>query len=147
MALNLFNRHPSGLHAAATARWIRNMLAVLCVALVAGTAYGHHSTANYNFDAKARQTVTGVVTYWSFTNPHSFIDLEVRAADGSVKPYKIFLTSRVALQRYGWRPDSIKVGDQVEIEGSPDRALPTELYLQRIRFADGHEWRRDEVAE
>jgi Family of unknown function (DUF6152) len=125
----------------------RRMLALLCVALVAGTAQGHHSTANYNFDAPARQTITGVVSYWSFSNPHSFIDVEVRAADGAVTPYKIFLTSRVVLQRYGWRPDSLKAGDEVEIEGSPDRVLSSELYLQRIRFPDGHEWRRDEVSE
>jgi hypothetical protein len=51
------------------------------------------------------------------------------------------------LQRYGWRPDSLKAGDAIEIEGSPDRQLPSELYLQRIVFPDGHEWRRDEVTE
>jgi hypothetical protein len=126
---------------------IKRVLAALCVALAAGTAYAHHSTANYNFDPPARQTVTGVVSYWSFSNPHSFIDLDVKGADGAVSQYKIFLTSRVVLQRYGWRPDSLKAGDEVEIEGSPDRELPSELYLQRIVFPDGHEWRRDEVTE
>lgn len=125
----------------------RSLLSVLCLYLAAGTVHAHHSTANYNFDPQARQTVTGVVSYWSFSNPHSFIDLEVRGDDGSVTPYKIFLTSRVVLQRYGWRPDSLKEGDTVEIEGSPDSKLPTELYLQRIRFPDGDEWHRDEVSE
>ena len=126
---------------------IRSVLAALCVTLAASAAQGHHSTANYNFEEPARKTITGVVTYWSFSNPHSFIDVDVRAEDGSVTLYKIFLTSRVVLQRYGWRPDSLKAGDEVEIEGSPDRELPQELYLQRIRFPDGDEWRRDEVTE
>jgi hypothetical protein len=122
-------------------------LAVLCLVLAASTAFAHHSTANYNFEPPARQTIKGVVSYWSFSNPHSFIDIDVKGEDGVVKPYKIFLTSRVVLQRYGWRPDSLKAGDAVEIEGSPDRELPSELYLQRIVFPDGHEWRRDEVTE
>jgi hypothetical protein len=126
---------------------IRIFFAVLCIALPASTLYGHHSTANYNFDPQARQTITGVVSYWSFSNPHSFIDVDVRGADGTVTAYKIFLTSRVVLQRYGWRPDSLKAGDEIEIEGSPDSKLPSELYLQRIRFPDGDEWRRDEVSE
>ena len=126
---------------------IKRALATLCVALAASTAYGHHSTANYNFEPPARQTITGVVSYWSFSNPHSFIDVDVKEEDGSVSQYKIFLTSRVVLQRYGWRPNSLKAGDEVEIEGSPDRQLPSELYLQRIVFPDGHEWRRDEVTE
>ena len=126
---------------------IKRALVLLCLMLAAGSTQAHHSTANYNFDAAARQTITGVVSYWSFSNPHSFIDVDVRAADGTVTPFKIFLTSRVVLQRYGWRPDSLKAGDEIEIEGSPDRQLPSELYLQRIRFPDGHEWRRDEVSE
>lgn len=125
----------------------RSTLAAICITLAAGAAYAHHSTANYNFEVPARQTITGTVTYWSFSNPHSFIDVDVRGADGSVTPYKIFLTSRVVLQRYGWRPNSLNPGDEVIIEGSPDRTLPTELYLQYIRFPDGKEWRRDEVTE
>lgn len=122
-------------------------LAALLCALPALAVFGHHSTANYNFDPEARKTITGVVTYWSFSNPHSFIDVDVEAPDGSTTAHKIFLTSRVVLQRYGWRPDSLEAGDEVEIEGSPDRSLPSELYLQRIRFPDGTEWRRDEVSE
>jgi hypothetical protein len=126
---------------------LKSMLVATCIGLAAGTAYAHHSTANYNFEVSARQTITGTVTYWSFSNPHSFIDVDVRGEDGAVTPYKIFLTSRVVLQRYGWRPNSLNPGDEVEIEGSPDRQLPTELYLQRIRFPDGTQWRRDEVTE
>jgi hypothetical protein len=106
----------------------------------------HHSTANFNFDDNARQTINGVVTYWSFTNPHSFVDVDVTQADGTVVSWKIFLTSRVALQRYGWRPSSLNAGDQVEIEGSPDFEKPTEMYLQRIVFPDGKTWSRDEIA-
>lgn len=126
---------------------IRLILAALAFVLLAAPAAAHHSTANFNFDEAVRETISGVVTYWSFSNPHSFIDIDVTAADGSVNQHKIFLTSRVVLQRYGWRPDSLTVGDEIEVEGSPDRGKPLEMYLQRIRFADGTEWRRDEVAE
>ncbi|HHX82671.1 MAG TPA: hypothetical protein GX696_06795, partial [Pseudomonadaceae bacterium] len=63
---------------------IRLMLAALAVVLLAVPAAAHHSTANFNFDEAVRETISGVVTYWSFSNPHSFIDMDVTAADGSV---------------------------------------------------------------
>ena len=95
-------------------------------------AFAHHSTAN--FDSAKTTTVTGVVSYVSFTNPHSFIDMDVAGAQGT-KEYKVFATSKVALLRYGWRPDSVKPGDKITIEGRPDRTDPTQLYMLRITFA------------
>jgi hypothetical protein len=117
-------------------------LAVL-LTLVA-PVYAHHSTAN--FDSDKTTTVTGVVSYVSFTNPHSFIDMDVAGVDG-VKEYKVFATSKVALLRYGWRPDSVKAGDKITIEGRPDRTDPTQLYMLRITFADGTAWSRDEILQ
>jgi hypothetical protein len=111
---------------------------------LAAPAFAHHSTAN--FDSDKTTTVTGVVSYVSFTNPHSFIDMDVAGADG-VKQYKVFATSKVALLRYGWRPDSVKPGDKITIEGRPDRTDATQLYMLRITFADGTAWSRDEILQ
>jgi hypothetical protein len=116
----------------------------LVFASLAPPARAHHSTAN--FDSGTTSTVTGVVSYVSFTNPHSFIDMDVTTPDG-VKKYKIFATSKVALLRYGWRPDSIKAGDTITIVGRPDRNDATQLYMLRITFADGTAWSRDEILQ
>jgi hypothetical protein len=125
---------------------LRSIACALAVSFVALAlpASAHHSTAN--FDSGTTATITGVVSYVSFTNPHSFIDLDVATADG-VKRYKIFATSKVALLRYGWRPDSIKAGDTITIEGRPDRNDSTQLYMLRITFADGTAWSRDEILQ
>ena len=40
-----------------------------------GAALAHHSTAN--FDRTKETTITGTVSYFGFTNPHSFIDVDV----------------------------------------------------------------------
>jgi hypothetical protein len=122
----------------------RPFAALSMLLVVAGSALAHHSTAN--FDSDKTTTVTGVVSYVSFTNPHSFIDMDVAGADGT-KQYKVFATSKVALLRYGWRPDSVKPGDRITIEGRPDRTDPTQLYLLRITFADGSLWSRDEILQ
>ena len=111
---------------------------------LAGPVAAHHSTANFNSDTTTK--ITGVVSYVSFTNPHSFIDMDVAAAAGATK-YKVFATSKVALLRYGWRPDSVKSGDTITIEGRPDRTDPTQLYMLRITFADGTAWSRDDILQ
>lgn len=122
---------------------MRHLLLAVLVA-IAGPAAAHHSTANFDSDTTTK--ITGVVSYVSFTNPHSFIDMDVAGAAGP-KKYKVFATSKVALLRYGWRPDSVKAGDTITIEGRPDRADPTQLYMLRITFADGTAWSRDEILQ
>jgi hypothetical protein len=119
----------------------RHLAVVLVLALV-GPALAHHSVSN--FDQDKRSQITGVVAYVSFTNPHSYFDIDVKGERRAEK-YKVFATSKVALLRYGWRPDSVKVGDTISIEGWPDRTNPHYLYMLKIRFADGTEWSRNEI--
>ena len=105
----------------------------------------HHSTANFDFTRS--HTVTGTVQYFSFTNPHSFIDLMVEEPDGARKAYKIFTVARVVMMRTGWALDDLKAGDKVTITGNPDRKDPQYLYLRSVVFADGRVWNQDKVIE
>ena len=111
------------------------------VLALARTADAHHSTAN--FDQSKEQTISGTVTYVGFTNPHSFIDLQVApAAGGKAEPYKVFTPGRVLLVRYDWKPNDVKPGDTVKISGHPDRFDPHFMYLKSITFASGRVWER-----
>jgi hypothetical protein len=111
--------------------------------VLAGVAAAHHSTAN--FDRSKEQTITGTVSYFGFTNPHSFIDIDVVNADtGKTEPYKVFAAGRVLLVRYNWKPDDVKFGDKVTVTGYPDRQNPHFIYLASITFASGKVWVRGE---
>ena len=114
---------------------------VCCMlALFGVAAFAHHSTAN--FDRTKEQTISGTVTYFGFTNPHSFIDISVVDATGKAEPHKVFLPGRVLLIRYDWKPGDMKAGDKVEVTGFADRKDARFMYLTRIRFASGKEWIR-----
>ena len=113
---------------------------LLAIAMVL-PAIAHHSTANFDFPQTS--TVTGTVTYFSFTNPHSFIDMQVPDAAGAPQGYKIFTVARVVMMRTGWALTDLKPGDKVTVTGSPDRKNPRYLYLNRIVFASGKVWDRD----
>ena len=111
--------------------------------LIAAQTQAHHSTSNFDFEKEV--SVSGKVTYMSFTNPHSFIDIDVTDKAGQKISWKVFATSRVVLQRYGWTKDSVKSGDQISVTGHPDKTKPHEMYLTKIVFADGKTWLRSSI--
>jgi hypothetical protein len=118
-----------------------------CTALVALSAAlpapAHHSTAN--FDMTKTMTIAGTVTYFAFTNPHSYFDIDVPDKKGAMRHYKIFTVAKVVMTRNGWTAGDLKAGDQVTVSGNPDRKEPGYMYLQKITFASGKEWTRDRV--
>lgn len=118
-----------------------------CVAVAALSAPlpapAHHSTAN--FDSTKTTAITGTVTYFAFTNPHSYFDIDVKDKKGTVQHYKVFTVAKVVMTRNGWEVGDLKAGDQVTVTGNPDRKEPLYLYLQKITFKSGKEWTRDRV--
>lgn len=118
-----------------------------CMALFAlGMAlpvWAHHSTAN--FDMARSITIAGTVTYFAFTNPHSYFDMDVADKKGTIHHYKVFTVAKVVMTRNGWTVGDLKAGDKVTVVGNPDRKEPDYMYLQKITFANGKEWLRERV--
>jgi hypothetical protein len=122
------------------------VLVFIALLVVAGVAFAHHSTAN--FDRTREQTVTGKVTYFGFTNPHSFFDMDVvNPKTGKSEPYKVFTAGRVLLTRYDWKVDDMKSGDTVTVTGYPDRKDPHFMYLSSVKFASGKVWERRQIPD
>ena len=118
-----------------------------CIAVMALGAppplLAHHSTAN--FDMTKTMAITGTVTYFAFTNPHSYFDMDGTDKQGKPQHYKIFTVAKVVMTRNGWTVGDLKAGDKVTVLGNPDRKQPGYLYLQKITFASGKEWDRQRV--
>jgi hypothetical protein len=101
----------------------------------------HHSVAN--FDQTKKVTVTGKVSFFRLTSPHSHIDIEVAVAGGAPRTYKIFTVGKTVMNRSNWTSEDISTGDQVTVTGNPDRTDPTFMYLTQIVFANGKTWNWD----
>src|SRR5438093_3931556 len=89
----------------------------LIILSVAGTALAHHSFAVY--DHTRSLTLKGTVTKWQWSNPHAYLDIDVKDAGGAVKHYTLEGTSINMLQRTGWRSNMIKAGDSVTAVAAP----------------------------
>jgi Family of unknown function (DUF6152) len=87
---------------------------------ICAPSFGHHSFAM--FDASQSITLHGTVKDFRWNNPHVFIQL-IASGEGNVAAgeWSIELTSPQHLARAGWRPGTLKSGDQVTLVIHPLR--------------------------
>jgi hypothetical protein len=107
----------------------------LLVLIASGAVAAHHSFAV--FDHSQTVTVTGTVTKYQWTNPHGFLEMDYRAADGTTKHYTIELTSINMLTRAGWTSRSIKAGETVKAMVAPLLSGEPGGLLLEVTLADG----------
>jgi len=91
------------------------MLAVVAVLVSAGTLAAHHSLGNY--DTTKPVHVKGTVSQFERMNPHSFIFLEEKGADGQIHRWAVEGPAVLQLNRLGYAKDALKPGDAVEVCG------------------------------
>jgi hypothetical protein len=118
----------------------RRLVALLsAVALVVGAAPGfaHHSFAA-EFDSDKPVTVKGVITSVRLENPHSWFFLDVAGADGKVERWSFEASTPSSLIRSGFKPGTVKAGDEVTIKGYHARDANAYAGAAReIQMADG----------
>jgi hypothetical protein len=85
-------------------------VAALCLAIAVPVA-AHHSFAI--FVHTQTYTLKGTVRSFQWTNPHGYIDLEVKEGPQGIARYTVELTSINMLRRAGWKSSDVHEGDEV----------------------------------
>jgi hypothetical protein len=112
------------------------LIVIVTLMLSARTATAHHSfTAEYD-STKVRQFI-GTVTKIEWTNPHARFYLDVKEQNGAVNNWNFELGSPLFLRKLGWRSDSIKIGDQVTVEGYLAKDGAKMANARSVNLADG----------
>ena len=89
--------------------------------LASGDTIAHHSFAA-EFDGNQPITVTGIVTKVDWTNPHVWFYINVKdEKTGEVANWGAEMGPPHGLQRRGWRRETLKIGEEVTVEGSRAR--------------------------
>jgi hypothetical protein len=98
-------------------------------------AYVHHSGAM--FDRAKEITITGTVSEFTWTNPHSSFKVDVTDPNGKVDVWAIEMNGPNNIVRLGWKRTTIKKGDKVSVRINPLRnGQPGGWYLG-ITLPDG----------
>ena len=95
----------------------------------------HHSGAGV--DRTRTVTVTGVVKEFRWTNPHSWIDLEVVDGAGARALWSIEMNPPPFLIRAGWRASTLKAGDKVSVTLNPIRTGEPGGIFVSVTLPDG----------
>jgi hypothetical protein len=99
-------------------------------------AFAHHSfAAEYDKDKPVK--ITGSVTKFDLSNPHSWIYLDVKSPDGKVANWSCESAAAGGLYRRGFRKDSVKPGTIVTIEGFQAKDSSNTCNAQKMTMPDG----------
>src|SRR5213079_3620905 len=102
----------------------------------AAPAFAHHAFAA-EFDAKKPVKLRGTVTKMEWINPHTWIYLDVKAADGSVTNWMVEAGAPNALLRRGWTKASLLPGTEIMVEGYQAKDGANRANGRDITFKDG----------
>ena len=91
-------------------------IAVLGLVLAGGPLAAHHAfTAE--FDAQQPVTLHGTVTKVEWTNPHAWINLDVKGDDGQVVAWRVEAGAPNALLRRGFTKNYLPPGAEIVVQG------------------------------
>ena len=114
------------------------VLAAAVCAAVPVALEAHHS--GVMFEEKKEVTLEGVVKEFQYTNPHSWLLVDVKNPDGTLTTWGFEAEGPSTLQRNRVRPSDFKAGTKLTITGRPMKdGRPAALWVKAVR-ADGMEF-------
>ena len=128
--LDRFSRHgllPGWLFAGAVLAWSGRQVWV----------DAHHSLAGV-YDSSKQVKVEGDVVRFHFVNPHPYLTVTVKGANGKSADWRFEMDNRFELEAIGMTSDSFSRGDRIIASGSRGHGDANSLYIRRLdRALDG----------
>lgn len=99
-------------------------------------ALAHHSFAA-EYDSSQVLTLKGTISKVEWTNPHIYIYVDVKDADGKVSTWALEGYPPNTLKRTGFTKDTLKIGDEITITAYKAKDGTNTGAGREITFSDG----------
>jgi len=117
-----------------------NALLIATVFAAAAVPAAAHHSGNM-FDDKKEVTLTGVVKEFQYTNPHSWLLVDVKGADGTVTTWGFEAEGPSSLTRAGIHLKDFAPGMVITITGHPMKdGRPAATWMKATRDSDKKEF-------
>ena len=103
---------------------------------LSSTASAHHSNAPH-YDRERPITIEGVVEEFEFVNPHAFLHIRARNAEGESVVWACEMQTANTLRRQGWSADRFTSGQAVTVSAIAARRDPLGCSFQSAELTDG----------
>ena len=111
-------------------------LLTLAVTLAGAPVYAHHSfSAEYSMDQPI--TLKGTLTKIEWTNPHSWIYVDVKGDDGKVTNWAVEFGAPNALLRRGLRKSDFPTGVELMVKGYRAKDASATINGTSVKLPDG----------
>ena len=107
----------------------------LLLALVVPVVAHHAFSAEY--DSTKPITLRGTVKKMEWINPHSWMTLEVKSADGKLETWEIETGAPNSMFRRGFNRDSLPVGTELVVHGYLAKSGKNRANGGSVTFSDG----------
>lgn len=107
------------------------------VLLLIGWRADAHHAFSAEFDASRPIELQGTVTNVEWINPHSWITIEVRSADGATDVWEIEAGAPNAMFRRGFTRDSLPIGTEIVVNGYRAKDGGMRANGRDLTFPDG----------
>jgi hypothetical protein len=110
--------------------------ALLVGAIVTAPAAAHHSFAA-EFDGNKPVELKGVVTKLQWTNPHGWIYVDVKGADGTVTHWAVEFGAPYSLLQKGLRKTDFPIGSEVVVKAFRAKTGKPVANARSVTLSDG----------
>ena len=116
--------------ASSVARYGNKLLPAVALLAFSTAAFAHHGFGR--FDRTKPVEIKGTIKSIDFVNPHSYLNLDVVGADGTLIPMRCETRAATLLRRSGWTEEMFVVGAEATIFGFGHRDDPSSCYRATV---------------
>jgi hypothetical protein len=112
---------------------------VVVVGMLTGSSVQAHHAFSAEFDANRPVKVVGVIARVDWINPHSWIHLDVKNAEGKIERWMFELSAPAALTRRGIKRGSPELapGTEITAEGFLSKGQPRRANGRVLQYSNG----------